>query len=378
MIEVINKPEDLIKILDRAEIDAEFAKIPEVKDLVTLNEKLKQKKIDKGIENPEKKETGEETEKPEVEKKEEKDEKKGFEIFNVKSAKVSTPEDFNDYVSKVLSIDLSKETGYGTLVNSISTFRKQAQEGANVKGKFDELVNIFENLPTPIKNAIHAHSKAEDWRSSIANQLNAPDFDVDYDRNKQEILVKYYFPDDYKEIMDDEEDEDKEKSLRPFEKLAKIQFEKDKREYEKERDTIIKEAAEREKKAAASLGISVQSTFSKYPGIEASAVDKAKSILTGNSLGGLFFDKDGNYLPEAVERVIYIQSGEDMVKNAMKNGLKAGRLEATEDVLELKDEKIKTSKATEASSTIPVEVKAEIEKRKYSPLFKKDPFASVQ
>ena len=45
MIEVINKPEDLIKILDRAEIDAEFAKIPEVKDLVTLNEKLKQKNI---------------------------------------------------------------------------------------------------------------------------------------------------------------------------------------------------------------------------------------------------------------------------------------------------------------------------------------------
>lgn len=385
--------DQIANILTKAENDPEFAKLPDVVRLVDMaKEQMERKNVQaKATQKPvEVKPIGTNEIKTEAEKKVEEniviEERKGTDIFNAKktTSAIKTIEDFNGFIKNVLSINTDE--GYNTVANSISTWRKQAQTSAENQSKFDELKNVFTELPGALQGAIQDHSNAIDWRVGLAKQLNGPAFDKSFENNNPTDLVKYYFPQEYKDIMDKYQDpendeyteEEMKTSLSPLKTLTKTSFTNDKMKYDSDRATLIREADESTQKFKASLDASVQNVFSQYPDVDSKSVEQAKGLLGGNLLSGLFYDKDGNLLPDAIEKIMYVQQGRDMVKNASSNGARIAATDATLASIEIKDDKIKTSKGSQQQvQEIAPEVREQISLHKYSPLHKTNPFESV-
>jgi len=303
---------------------------------------------------------------------------KGTDLFTGKkqASEISTADEFAALMNSTLSIDLAKDGAYGTLANSIATFRTQAQQGSEAERRYKDLADTFKGLPLSMRTAITNYTNGQDWKGQMKSAMNGPDFDRDFGANTRDDVLKFYFPNDYQRIMDDfynteKEDYDQSKrdiDLSQLETLSRTQFDKDKISYTADRDAINTQADTFKQTITDSIGISEEALAVKYPMLGPKVKELAKQVLLNDTLGSLFYNKDGTFLPDAMEKVAYLLTGEDMVRTATVDATKKATLKTTEEMLALQSTKVQTSKKDAAQEPVSAELQEELAKRSASPI----------
>lgn len=299
-----------------------------------------------------KKEETEEQEEEEEESEEEDDDNKNP-FITKQSKKDKVPEKIDDitgYMKKKYSIDEPSK-----FFESVDKWRKGAQEAPQLREELDGILNDLQNAPDPIKAALLAHSRGENWEDVLGSYTGRPDFNKDFKGNDVEHIVKYYQPDEYKSLQqklnDGTYDEDQyEDAIKLLEGAAKRLFEKDKKEFETKRADLLANADKTEKALRASINSSVEQFDKEFPGFRQSDKQKVKQILATGNISSLFYEKNGTYRADAFKRLAFVLYGDSLYQAAIEKAERKGKSKANEEIVTRGNKEIQNSKSTQAAT----------------------------
>lgn len=276
----------------------------------------------------------EEVKKPENnQKKEEGSEETGKK--NPFKKKDKTPENIEDipaYIKQKYSMDEP-----GKLFETFDKMRVDNEELTKVKSDYDTLLNDLNSVPDPIKAALSAFANGDDWEDALVKYSGRPDYNKKWEKEDSTKLVKYYFPEEYKSLLQkkdngDFDDEDFKERVDLLRNATKLPFEKDKSGIDKQRAELMKKAEESEKIMKASITGSVDALKTEFD-FSQSELNKVRQFLVNGDVNSLFYEKNGAYRKDAAKRVAYILYGDTIFEDAVEQAEKRGESKANEEIV---------------------------------------------
>lgn len=237
-----------------------------------------------------------------------------------------------------------------TFFNSVDTWRAQAQESSDNKGKLDALVNDIQRLPPDLRNALTLYADGEDYTEAFVNGFRL-DFTSDFQNQDIESLVEHYLPEEYeslvkkleREDIDEEEFEDKVTLLA---RSTKKMFATEKEALINQRAQYEKDQAELDKKRKSSALSSAEALGKSYPNFKKSELDRVTSFLVEDKIDTLFYNADGSFKENAAQLVADALYGEKMRKHIETLAKRRGKSEAFQETVASSPKKVKGSKST--------------------------------
>lgn len=260
------------------------------------------------------------------------------------------PDDYSEFLKKQFGVE-----DPNTFLNSVTTWRQQAQEGSELKKQWEAVSNDLNALPYEIKAQIDAWSKGEDFIDVVKNMTRL-DFDVDHSKQGIDTLVQHYLPEQYDELIEafnsgDKTEEELDKELGLLARTTKKLFDRDKKVLRDERDSMAERAAEEQRAFKKSALVSVETLSKAYPDFSKSELNRVRQTLVEGKLDDLFFNSDGTYKDEAAELIAYALNGKKILKSVESRGRKKGREEEALEIVDKSPKKLgrtvaQTGKAT--------------------------------
>lgn len=350
---------ELMQIENLARIDPTIRETEEYKNLMSTVSKVKESDQKKSKEDDKDKETKEEKEdiKDEAGKekqgKSEDDEDESDEktdVFGITSGKkkakhnvnVELPKEFTKYLKDNYSIEDTNK-----FLESVDTWRNQAQEGSKSKEEYDELLDGLNSLPIEIKNAINAFANAEDYVEAFTSVTARLDYDKPYDKQDKDTVVKHFYKSEYnkleKELKEgDIDDDDYEDKVNFMFKTAERLFKEEKKQFEGKRAELVENETKRLKNVKSSANSSVDALAKKYPDFSNSELQSIKSRLVKEDIDSIFYKKDGTYNENAAEMLALALYGDDVIRKLTKRSKNKGISEANEKIVSRGKKKVET------------------------------------
>jgi len=295
--------------------------------------------------------------------------------FNRKGKKGKSKYKFKDEKDVVALIKKKGFKEAPTFFESVDKWRNDSQQLVDVLSKNEQIEQGLSSLPTPIKNAIQAFSKSEDWRSAFQSSATNVDFSKDFqDLNKEEV-VKHYFKEKYEKLQKqlDEEYYDKEEyedRINDFYESSERLFDNDKQAIEKRRAEIIDKQNQESEDFKESAISSVKALKEKYPNFNARELQKVKQHLVNGTTESLFVN-DSKYSEDAAERVAFALFGNKILKARIAKAKRTGSNESKEEFFQRGNKTVKTTNSQQGFN----EKRANDAASHLKGQFKKDPYS---
>jgi hypothetical protein len=338
--------EDIEQIEALARMDPSILEDPEY---LAMKETLTELESETQEEAEETEEVDSETEE-EAEELEETDEDDVLGLFKGSKKEdidVNFNEEMLNHIKEKYSIDDPNK-----FLNSVDTWRNQAQEGTEYKEKFDEIEEGLISLPSPIKAAISAFANGQDWNSAFGSSGSRLDYSDVFINQDKEAVVQHYFGDKYKKLQDKLEDEiiDEEDFAERYDELHDFSekfFENDKKGFEKKRAEYTEEQDRIEEVRFGSIKSSVESLKKEYPNFSKADLQRVEQRMVDGNIEEPFYEKDGSYKVEAAEMMAFAMYGKRIMKALLNRANKDGASSANETIVQRGNKKMrKASKNT--------------------------------
>jgi hypothetical protein len=234
----------------------------------------------------------------------------------------------------------------------IPKWRTDSQSLAKVQEDYDGLNEELGKLPDDLKTALLAYANGHDWRESVAAIGSRPDFNQAYEKLDKQNVVKFYYPDKYKSLLQkfedgDYDEEDLEERIDMLRDAAKPLFERDKGQFENKRADIMRNAEESEKNLRTSVSGSVDALKKEYPDFSNAEIQRIRQFLVKGNVEDLLKEKNGAYKENAAKFVAFALYGEDLVKDLLNQAENRGESKANLEIVERGKKTIQSSKAIE-------------------------------
>jgi hypothetical protein len=234
----------------------------------------------------------------------------------------------------------------------IPKWRTDSQSLAKVQEDYDGLNEELGKLPDDLKTALLAYANGHDWRESVAAIGSRPDFNQSYEKLDKQNVVKFYYPDKYKSLLQkfedgDYDEEDLEERIDMLRDAAKPLFERDKGQFENKRADIMRNAEESEKNLRTSVSGSVDALKKEYPDFSNAEIQRIRQFLVKGNVEDLLKEKNGAYKENAAKFVAFALYGEDLVKDLLNQAENRGESKANLEIVERGKKTIQSSKAIE-------------------------------
>ena len=248
---------------------------------------------------------------------------------------VNSIDDFKNILESKFSI-----SDPSTFFNSVDKWRNDSQSLASTQNQLESISNDLANLPDPIKDGIDSWAKGEDWQQAINSSKGRLNFDVIFENQPKEDLVNYYFNGAIKDLSArrgrDVEDggiseEQYKDRVNSFYKSSKELFTKEKRLYDQQRVDRQTQQDQKLINLKQTAMDSVASFEKQFPNFKSSEIQRIRQVLVNGNLNSYFFDKNGNWLPDAAKRIAFMETGDDLLDRARKSGVKQGESKANEE-----------------------------------------------
>jgi hypothetical protein len=288
-----------------------------------------------------------EEEHEEEEEEEEEDGEDPFGLFkqgdNGEDIELEMNEEMLEYLAERYSIN-----DPSTFLNSVDTWRTQAQDGAEVQKKFSDIEEGLASLPGPIKESINAFANGQDWQGAFSSSGSRLNYGSDFENQEKEAVVQHYFGDKFDKLRSkyDEEEidtEDYEERYTELHELSERLFNTDRKTFEKNRAEIIKEQEQVEELRSSSVISSVEGLKKEYPNFSNADLQRVKQRMVDGTIEEQFYEKDGTYKPEAAEMLAFALYGKKVMKSLLNAANKDGITEANELIVKKGNKSLKTS-----------------------------------
>lgn len=260
---------------------------------------------------------------------------------------VNFDEDMMSHIKEKYSIDDPNK-----FLNSVDTWRNQAQEGTEYREKFDEIEEGLISLPGPIKSAISAFANGEDWNNAFGSTQSRLDYSDVFTSQDKEAVVQHYFGEKYEKLQDKLEDEsiDEEDFAERYDELHEFSekfFENDRKGFEKQRAKYTEEQDQIEEVRSGSIKSSVESLKKEYPNFSRADLQRVEQRMVDGNIEEPFYEKDGSYKAEAAEMMAFAMYGKRIMKALLNRATKDGTSSANETIVQRGNKKMrKASKNT--------------------------------
>ena len=340
--------DDIEQIEALARMDPSILEDPEylaMKESLGQLEEEEQEEVDSEQQGEEQ---GEESEEEEQEAAEDDDDVFGlFKGKEEEEVDVSFDEDMMSHIKEKYSIDDPNK-----FLNSVDTWRNQAQEGTEYREKFDEIEEGLISLPGPIKSAISAFANGEDWNNAFGSTQSRLDYSDVFTSQDKEAVVQHYFGEKYEKLQDKLEDEsiDEEDFAERYDELYEFSekfFENDRKGFDKQRAKYTEEQDRIEEVRSGSIKSSVESLKKEYPNFSKADLQRVEQRMVDGNIEEPFYEKDGSYKAEAAEMMAFAMYGKRIMKALLNRATKDGTSSANETIVQRGNKKMrKASKNT--------------------------------
>jgi hypothetical protein len=339
--------DDIEQIEALARMDPSILEDPEylaMKESLGQLEGEEQEEVDSEQQQEEQEEEQEEEEQEEV------DDDDVFGLFKGEEEEevdVNFDEDMMSHIKEKYSIDDPNK-----FLNSVDTWRNQAQEGTEYREKFDEIEEGLISLPGPIKSAISAFANGEDWNNAFGSTQSRLDYSDVFTSQDKEAVVQHYFGEKYEKLQDKLEDEsiDEEDFAERYDELHEFSekfFENDRKGFEKQRAKYTEEQDQIEEVRSGSIKSSVESLKKEYPNFSRADLQRVEQRMVDGNIEEPFYEKDGSYKAEAAEMMAFAMYGKRIMKALLNRATKDGTSSANETIVQRGNKKMrKASKNT--------------------------------
>lgn len=339
---------DIEQIEALARMDPSILEDPEylaMKDTLSQLEGEEQIEVDS--------EDQEEYQEEEQEEQEETDESDDDDVFGLfkgeekEEVDIDFNEDMLSHIKEKYSIDDPNK-----FLNSVDTWRNQAQEGTEYRDKFNEIEEGLISLPGPIKSAISAFANGQDWNSAFGSTQSRLDYSDVFTNQDKEAVVQHYFGEKYEKLQDKLEDEsiDEEDFAERYDELHEFSekfFENDRKGFEKQRAMYTEEQDQIEEVRSSSIKSSVESLRREYPNFSKADLQRVEQRMVDGNIEEPFYEKDGSYKEEAAEMMAFAMYGKRIMKALINRATKDGASSANETIVQRGNKKMrKASKNT--------------------------------
>lgn len=245
-----------------------------------------------------------------------------------------------DSVNEFIKKNFEGVEDFTTLTNKYKEVNSQLGELTKVKEQYENIAASISALPEELYTAIVKFEAGEDnWRDSIVNK---PKFDLKADVNsiKKEDLINAYFPgeisaEEFEAANPNSDDYSPyaEKLVKAKYEIAKQKFEGEKTSKQGEAQRIMQQSREKREKYESSVKSSISTLQQKFPDIDPNTIKAVESTLLKNGVQGLFYDKEGNLLPDAASNYVMAQYGYDLMGQYKKLAEQKVRTDVNTEIL---------------------------------------------
>lgn len=358
----VQSEQDIAHLQQLVQSNPSLGNDPEIKSALESASALQKEKAKDNVETGTNKKDIFESKKEDVEDEEEEednaDEQEDVDdpddIFGVKKSSKPKAKIKLDFEPQKEIVDLfDKKYGIkdvSTFLNSVDTWREQAQEGVKHKTNYDQIVDDLNNLPPNLFRAVDTWAKGGDWTKVVSEERL--DYSKPFEKQNVDGLVQQYFGEEYleeKSKLDSEEitQEEFNRSIKLLGATTKKLFEKDKSEIEKQR-VQYEESQKKQFQMMKTSGLdSVKALSETYPHFSNSELKKIENILVNGEAEDLLYNSDGTYKKDVAESIAYIMYGKKLMDQIKKSAERKGESKAREEVVDTSDKKLKQSKGND-------------------------------
>jgi len=253
------------------------------------------------------------------------------------------------------------------LVGFISNYKVIQEKAANVD-KLQKVVDTYksslDNLPKDVSLIVSAALQGQDHMPIIQKltQKAKIDFDKPFGAHDSLAVVNHYTEKNFTKETFDALDPSLQES---FLDIAKLKYKADQDEYTSMQANIKSTAETRQKVFLTSVDSSIAQMVANNPKMEKAAIERVRQIMTAG-LSDSLFAKDRTYLPDAAEKIAYLEYGKSIVAAQAKTiGDYVAKIRAetesktTEALLMRSDKPIPTGGAGNISKNV---LQAEVDK----------------
>ena len=230
--------------------------------------------------------------------------------------------------------DLAKELGVDTTQKGwiVQLASKISKPSSEFEEKFNELNESIEALPVELKSAIRLNVAGKDWKSAIdmGSQIDLSKNFSELTPNEKVKIHNYYFPDDSISEAEDLSSKQNQKAI----KAAEARFIADKAVKDAKVESAKREAEIATQKYTASIDNSINELKKNFPAFKQKEIKNLEEIAKSGKIYSLFFDKDGNMLPEGIQRLAFAIDGKKILDIATGLAGNKGKSEAKAEILQ--------------------------------------------
>ena len=192
---------------------------------------------------------------------------------------------------------------------------KAVQEKAATVDKLQKLVDTYttsiNNLPKDVALILSAALQGQDHMPIIQKltQKSVVDFDKTFESHDSLSLINHYTEKSFTKETFDALDPSLQQS---FKDIAKLKYKADQDEYNNMQVSVKSAAETRQKSFLTSVDSSIAQMVTNNPRMEKVAIERVRQIMTAG-LSDSIFTKDRTYLPDAAEKIAYLEFGKSIV-----------------------------------------------------------------
>lgn len=243
----------------------------------------------------------------------------GDQIFGVPPAtevKLSSFADIAAYAKDVLGEDIKDVQDFATFFPKIKEIRDAAAKVEQTEKELNSYKNAINNLPPDVSLIMSAALQGQDYMPIIQKltQKAVVDFDKPFASHDSLNLINHYTGKGFTKETFDALDPSAQEALKS---VAEVKYKADQDEYSSIQSNVKSAAETRTKVFQASVDSSIAQMVANNPKMDKASIERIRQIMV-SGLGSSLFTSDKTYLPDAAEKIAYLEFGKQIVAEQAK------------------------------------------------------------
>lgn len=243
----------------------------------------------------------------------------GDQIFGqvpINDVKLSSFDDVAAFTKDVLGEEIKTVQDFVPFVSKVRDLKEKADSADKLQKAVDTYKNTLNALPPDVALIVTAAINGQDHMPIIQKLMQKAvfNFEKPFTAHEPLALINHYTEKNYTKETFDALDPSAQEAL---ESVAKMRYKADQDEYKNLEVNTRSAADTRQKSFLASVNSSVAQMVANNPRMDKAAVERIRQIMT-TGLTSSLFTPDQTYLPDAAEKIAYLEFGKAIVSEQAK------------------------------------------------------------
>jgi hypothetical protein len=235
----------------------------------------------------------------------------------IDQVKLSSFADVAAFAKDVVGAELKDVQDFVGFISDYKVVKEKANEVENLQKMVDAYKTSIDGLPKDVSLILSAALQGQDHMPILQKltQKAVIDFDKSFISHDSLAIINHYTEKNFTKETFDALDPSVQEN---FQDIAKLKYKADQDEYNNMQANIKSVAETRQKNFLASVDTSIAKMVTNNPKMDKGSIERVRQIMTGGLTNSLFAQDRVSYLPDAAEKIAYLEFGKVIVAEQAK------------------------------------------------------------